>query len=58
MELDEKLCDEVKTVMVFINVGDRVSADGGCEATVTARTICGWLCLGSLVSCCMASYFL
>ena len=33
---------EVETVNEFTYLGDRVSAGGGCEAAVTARTICGW----------------
>ena len=41
MEQEEKLCDEVQTVREFIYHGDRVSASGGCEAVVTARTRCG-----------------
>ena len=40
---EEKLCDEVETVSVFSYLGDRVSAGGGCEAAVTARTGCGWV---------------
>ena len=27
----------------FTYLGDRVSVGGGCEAVVTARTICGWV---------------
>ena len=27
----------------FTYFGDRMSADGGCEAAVTARTRCGWV---------------
>ena len=42
MEQEEKLCDEFETVREFIDLGDKMSADGGCEAAVTARTICGW----------------
>ena len=42
MEQEEKLCDEVETIMEFTYLGDRVSAGGGCEATVTARTRCWW----------------
>ena len=38
VEQDEKLCDEVETVLEFTYLGDRVSAGGGCEAVVTART--------------------
>ena len=38
MEQEEKLCDVVETVREFTYLGDRVSAGGGCEATVTART--------------------
>ena len=41
MEQEEKLCDEVETVCEFTCLGDRVSAGGGCEAAVTARTRCG-----------------
>ena len=33
-----------------------MSAGGGCEAAVTARTRCGGLCLGSVVSCCMEDF--
>ena len=42
MEQEEKLCDEVETVSEFTYLGDRVSASGGCEAAVTARTRCRW----------------
>ena len=41
-EEEEKLCDEVETVMEFKGLVDRVSAGGGCEAAVTATTRCGW----------------
>ena len=41
MEQEEKLCDEVETVMEFTYLGDSVSAGGGYEAAVTARTRCG-----------------
>ena len=35
MEQKEKLCDEVKTVSKFkYNLGDWVSAGGGCEAAL------------------------
>ena len=47
VEQEEKLCDEVETVREFTYLGDRVSAGGGCEAAVTARTRCGELSLGS-----------
>ena len=40
MEQGEKLCDDVETLREFTYLGDRVSADGGCEAAVTARTRC------------------
>ena len=43
MEQEEKLCDDVETVREFTYLGDRVSAGGGCEAAVTARTRCGWV---------------
>ena len=48
----------METVSVFTYLGDRMSAGGGCEAAVTARTRCGGLSLGSVVSCCMAGGFL
>ena len=35
------LCDEVETVCEFTYLGDMVSAGGGYEAVVTARTRCG-----------------
>ena len=38
MEQEEKLCDDVETVRQFTYLGDRMSAGGGCEAAVTART--------------------
>ena len=43
MEQEEKLCGEVETVWELTYLGDRMSAGGGCEAAVTARTRCGWL---------------
>ena len=43
VEQEDKSCDEVETVMEFTYLGDRVSAGGGCEAVVTARTRCGWV---------------
>ena len=45
MEQEEKLCDEVETVSEFTYLGDRVSAGGGCEAAVAARTRCRWVML-------------
>ena len=45
VEQEEKLCDEVETVREFTYLGDRVSAGGGCEAVVTARTRCWWVTL-------------
>ena len=33
----------METVREFTYFGDRVSACGGCEAAVTARTRCGWV---------------
>ena len=41
MEQEGKLCDGVETVREFTYLG--ASADGGCEAAVTARTRCGWV---------------
>ena len=43
MEQEEKLCDEVKIGREFTYLVDRVSAGGGCEVAVTARTRCGWV---------------
>ena len=54
VEQEERLCDEVETVSGFTYLGGRESAGGGCEAAVAARTRCGGLCFGSVVSCCMA----
>ena len=39
---EETLCDEMETVREFTYLGDKVSAGGGCEAAVTARTRYGW----------------
>ena len=33
----------MKTVWELTYLGIRVSAGGGCEAAVTAKTICGWV---------------
>ena len=52
------LCDQVVTVREFVYLGDRLSAGGGYEAAVTARTRCGWVSLVSTISCCMAGDFL
>ena len=43
-----KSCDEVETARGFTYRGDRVSAGGGCEASVTARR-CGWVRLKECV---------
>ena len=43
VEQEEKSSDEVQTVSEFTFLGDRMSAVGGCEAAVTARTRCGWV---------------
>ena len=43
MEQEEKSCDKVETVGEFTYLGARVSAGGGCEAAVTAKTLCGWV---------------
>ena len=51
-------CDGVETVCELAYLGDRMSAGWGREAAVPARTRCGGLCLGSVVSCCMAGGFL
>ena len=40
---EEKVCDKVEAVREFTYLGDRVSAGGGYEAAVTARTRCGWV---------------
>ena len=33
----------METVWLLTYLGDMVSAGGGCEAAVTARTRCGWV---------------
>ena len=41
VEQVEELCEQVQTVKSFCYLGDRVGADGGCEAAVTARARLG-----------------
>ena len=36
------MCDEVEIVKEFCYLGNRLNANGGCEAVVTARTRVGW----------------
>ena len=43
VEQVEELCGEVETVRSFCYLGDRVDANGGCEAAVTARARLGWM---------------
>ena len=43
MEQDVKLCDEVEAASEFTYLGDMLSASGGREAGVTARTRCRWV---------------
>ena len=43
MYQEKKLCDEMKAVLEFAYLSDRVSAGGKCEAAVTVKTICGWV---------------
>ena len=38
VEQKVKLCDEVKTILEFTSLGDRVRAYGGCGVPVTAGT--------------------
>ena len=52
----EKICDELETVRKFTYLGERVQADGGCDAAMTARRRCVGIGLGSVVSCCMADF--
>ena len=42
VEPREELCNEVETVNGFCYLGDKVSANGGCEAAVTARARIDW----------------
>ena len=58
VEQEETLCDEVEAVREFTYVGDRVSAGGVCEASMSARLDMGWLSLRNVVSCCMERGFL
>ena len=43
MEPVEELCEEVETVRGFCYLGDKATASGGCDATVTARARIGWV---------------
>ena len=43
----------MEAVQEFTYLGDRVSAGGGCEAAVIARTICGWV---KFMECCELLY--
>ena len=43
MEQEETLCDAVETVREFTFLGVRVSAGGGYEASMIARTRCWWV---------------
>ena len=43
VEQEDRLCDEVETVREVVQLGDRMSASGECEAVVTAKTRCGWV---------------
>ena len=47
------MCDDVETVGEFMYLGDRLSAGGGCEAAVSARTRCEWVKFGE---CCELLY--
>ena len=49
VEHEENLCDKVETIQESTYLIDSVSAGGGCEAAVTARTICGWVKLRECV---------
>ena len=43
VEQEDNVCDEVETAREFPYLGDRVSADGVCEAAVIARARCWWV---------------
>ena len=43
VDQEEKLCDEVKIPSEYTYLCDKECAGGRCEATVTARTRCGWV---------------
>ena len=49
VEQEETLCDEVEAVREFTYVDDRMSAGGGCEAAVAARTRCWWVKFNLLI---------
>ena len=49
MEQEKKLCDKVEAIQESTYLVDSVSAGGGCEAAVIARTICGWVKLRECV---------
>ena len=40
---EEKLHDDVETVIDFSYLGDRINSVGGCVAVVASRTRLGWL---------------
>ena len=52
------LCDDVETVNGFCYLGDRLNANGGCEAAVTARVRIGWVRSGNVKSNCLEIGFL
>ena len=39
----KELCNEEETIREVAFVGDIVRLSGGCEATVTTGTRCGWV---------------
>ena len=43
VEQEERSCDEIETLREFTYLVESVSAGGGCESAVTARTRCGWV---------------
>ena len=58
MELEVKLCHEVKTVREFTYLGDGVSAVEDVRLLRLPEQDVGGLSLGSVVSCCMTGGFL
>ena len=58
VDLTEKLCDEVETVNGLCFLGDRLNANGGCQAAVTARVRIGWVRFRECGGCCLEIGFL
>ena len=43
VDLIDKLCNELETIIGFCYLGDRLNASNGCEATVTTKVRIDWV---------------